>query len=575
MSGLFATLNISKTGMFAQQQYINVTSHNMSNARTEGYSRQHVVLEAARPQTIYGGAGQIGTGVNVASIERTRNQFLDYQIRKESTHLNQYGVRSDYLSQVEGIFNEPSDTGISKLMSELFDAWQILSTNSDKSDARTVVAQKAKALADELNHNYKKLNDTKTNALSEIQQNVFEVNSILDQLNSVNKEIITVTIAGNNPNDLMDRRDLLLDKLSTKFGIDTKNQNLNGMLITPEGQSDINFVRNQDNEKVRKLAYVSEIKVDKNTNERTIVYYKNGDMTSSDNRVEITMSEEDFKKLDGKVGPGSVFLTNEDGQIVDKNGNPSSKGESIKNSIFDTSSGVIGGLQSIDKDVDGYIEQMDTLAKTIAFAVNAVHTEGIPADKQIPFFINKNLTPPADIMDFDGINAGNITINPEILKNPMLIEAGKKDSSGEGDGKRALAIAQLRDYRLNITNIQNGKDANGDPYDYDKFVEEHFGDTAEGSIPESKEISGGMKIEGFYKNSINKLGVQAEEANRIVENQSELLKGLLSRRQSVSAVSIDEETINLVQFQHAFQANAKVISTVDQLLDVVVNGLVR
>ena len=203
MSGLFATLNTSKTGMFAQQQYINVTSHNISNANTEGFSRQHLVLQTGRPQTIAGGVGQIGTGVTVSSIERTRNQFLDYQIRKESSLLGNYGVRQDYLSEIEGIFNEPSDTGISELMSQFFDAWQTLSKNPEKSDARTVVAQKAKALADELNHTYKKLNDTKDNAAKEIQSNLFEINTIIDQLNSINKEIIPnknpVSIPTNGP----------------------------------------------------------------------------------------------------------------------------------------------------------------------------------------------------------------------------------------------------------------------------------------------------------------------------------------------------------------------------------------
>ncbi len=100
MSGLFATLNTSKGGMFAQQQYINVTSHNISNANTPGFSRQHIVLQTARPQTIAGGVGQIGTGVTVSSIERTRNQFLDFQIRKESSLLGNYGVRQDYLSEI-------------------------------------------------------------------------------------------------------------------------------------------------------------------------------------------------------------------------------------------------------------------------------------------------------------------------------------------------------------------------------------------------------------------------------------------------------------------------------------------
>lgn len=571
MSGLFATLNTSKGGMFAQQQYINVTSHNISNANTEGFSRQHIVLQTARPQTIAGGVGQIGTGVTVSSIERTRNQFLDYQIRKESSLLGNYGVRQDYLSEIEGIFNEPSDTGISELMSEFFDAWQTLSKNPEKSDARTVVAQKAKALADELNHTYKKLNDTKDNAAKEIQTNLFEVNTILDQLNSINKEIITVTIAGNNPNDLLDSRDLLLDELSTKFGIDTRNQILNGITCKPEDNDSMNLIRNKDSQDINKLGFVN--KLTKNADgSYDIEYYKNGDMTSDKNKVTltgVTLSDEQYENLNN----GRVLVTEEDGSV-------NLTGGALNNDqIFNPSSGRLGGLQSIHEDAESYIEQANTLAKTLAFAVNAIHTEGIPAEQQHAFFVNALIkddpaTTEDERLSFDGINAGNITMNSDILDNVMLIQAGANKDSGSTDGDRALALASLRDFGLNIDSIQSGKKKDGSVYDYKAFVEEHLGTTAGGEVPKFNTIDGGVKVEGFFKNTINKLGVQSEEATRIVKNQNTLLKGLLERRLSTSGVSLDEEAINLVQFQHAFQANAKVITTVDQLLDVVI-GLVR
>ncbi|KEZ88794.1 hypothetical protein IO99_01115 [Clostridium sulfidigenes] len=561
MSGLFATLNTSKGGMFAQQQYINVTSHNISNANTPGFSRQHIVLQTARPQTIAGGVGQIGTGVTVSSIERTRNQFLDFQIRKESSLLGNYGVRQDYLSEIEGIFNEPSDTGISELMSEFFDAWQTLSKNPEKSDARTVVAQKAKALADELNHTYKKLNDTKDNAAKEIQSNLFEVNTILDQLNSINKEIITVTIAGNNPNDLLDSRDLLLDELSTKFGIDTRNQILNGITCKSEDNLNISLIRNKDSDEINKFAYVN--KLTKNPDgSYDIEYYKNGDMTSDKNKVTltgVTLSDEQYENLNN----GRVLVTSEDGSV-------NLTGGALNNDqIFNPSSGRIGGLQSIHEDAESYIEQANTLAKTLAFAVNAIHTEGIPAgETKYAFFVNSGNNP----LDYDGITAGNITMNSDILKNVMLIQAGASKGSGSTDGDRALALASLRDFGLNIDSIQSGGK-------YEDFIKDHFEtDTVTGKVPNGvpkfKTIDGGVKVEGFFKNTINKLGVQSEEATRIVKNQNTLLKGLVERRLSTSGVSLDEEAINLVQFQHAFQANAKVITTVDQLLDVVI-GLVR
>ncbi|HAG43918.1 MAG TPA: flagellar hook-associated protein FlgK, partial [Clostridium sp.] len=105
----------------------------------------------------------------------------------------------------------------------------------------------------------KQLNDVKTNTQKEIQHSVFEVNSLIEQLNAVNKQIITITVSGNNPNDLLDTRDLLLDQLSTKFGISTSNKKLNGMTLKPEGY-DVDLLRNIDSEEIHKFAYVSDIK---------------------------------------------------------------------------------------------------------------------------------------------------------------------------------------------------------------------------------------------------------------------------------------------------------------------------
>jgi flagellar hook-associated protein 1 FlgK len=561
MSGLFATLNTSKTGLFAQQQYINVTSHNISNAETKGYSRQNLILQTARPQTVVGGVGQVGTGVSMIAIERTRNQFLDYQIRKGNSNLGDYGIRYDYLSEVEGILNEPTDKGISELISQFFDGWHELSKNQDT--GRKVTAERARALAEELNNTYRKLNNTKDNAITEIQSSVFEISNTLDRLNSINKEIMEVTVTGNSPNDLLDRRDLLLDELSEKFGIDTRNQALNGIKCTPEGEASINLIRNKAEDQINKLAFVDEIK-DNGNGTYNIKYYKNGDKTSENNSVEVQNIALTAKQYE-ELKQGRVIVTKEDGTIDI----PTTEAEADA-LIFSPPSGKIGGLQEIYKDVDEYINQINTLAKALAFSVNAIHTEGIADSEKVPFFVNstKGVSP----MDYEGINAGNISINSAILENVMLIATGESSTSGSTDNTRALAMVKLRDFTMNLSSLEAGKKPDGTPYEYRDFVAEHFDTT--GNIPEYKKVSSGTKLEGYFKNTINRVGVQCQTAKQTVDNQIKSLKGFLERRLSVSGVNLDEEAINLVQFQHAFQANSKVITTVDQLLDVVIN-LVR
>ncbi|WP_454053760.1 flagellar hook-associated protein FlgK [Clostridium sp. Marseille-Q7071] len=573
MSGLFGTLNTSKGAMFAQQTSINVTSHNMANAGTVGYSRQQARLVTARPITLTG-PGQIGTGVTVAAIERTRDSFLDFQIRRATSNKSMEEMRQKYLSEIESIYNEPGDTGISKLLSEFFNAWQTLSDHPEKSEARTVVAQKAKMLAEELNHVHKQLNDVKTNTQKEIQHSVFEVNSLIEQLNAVNKQIITITVSGNNPNDLLDTRDLLLDQLSTKFGISTSNKKLNGMTLKPEGY-DVDLLRNIDSEEIHKFAYVSDIKKAAGADEYTVTYYKNGDITNPDSAVTVTMelSEEEYKSLN----EGRVLITNEDGDLVDNSGKEvditkTIEYKDVSNSVFKPKAGGISGSQSIQEDTDNYIAKLDTLAKTIALSVNAIH--GDVEGNNINFFCIKKIDGAIDDKyatddSGKGITAGNIAINDDILEDVMRINVGADGKAGATDGKRALAIAQLRDMAFQIQNVKSDTTLK-------KFKEDNkFGEAKPNGIPTFINDPSGMKIEGYFTNSINKLGVDNESAKRKIANENSLLSGLVSSRNSISGVNRDEEMINLIQFQHSFQANAKMISTVDQLLDVVINGLKR
>ena len=134
------TFNVGKRGLFAQQRSIDVTSHNIANANTEGYSRQRAILETTRPFGMPSmnnqvGPGQIGTGVDVSIIQRVRDSFMDYQVRREKSTLGQYEARDKYLSEIESIFNEPSENGISDLIGKFFDSWHQLSKQAESSNA--------------------------------------------------------------------------------------------------------------------------------------------------------------------------------------------------------------------------------------------------------------------------------------------------------------------------------------------------------------------------------------------------------------------------------------------------------
>ncbi|WP_163193288.1 flagellar hook-associated protein FlgK [Clostridium thermarum] len=598
MSGLFSTFNVAKRGMNVQQKAIEVTSHNIANANTEGYSRQRVLVETTRPFGMsslnsVAEPGQLGTGAQISAIQRVRDTFLDYQVRVETSTYGKYEARQKFLNEVESIFNEPSETGLSTLLGKFFDSWQQLSKQAHSSNARTVVAQQSAALADELNHTYNQLVKLKSNANELTNSNVLDINSLVSQINELNQQIIGVKVAGNMPNDLMDKRDLLLDQLSQKIDIKIVKDDFEGINVYP---ADINgveqpaLVRAKPNDQVNRLSSIRDIKqvVDADgkpvSGQYTISYFPMGDITNQYKTITVEgLSEADVKEIEQT----RVMWSDKNGTIIDKDGNPIADNSVVDVSqlnLFKPSSGELNGYMTITQDIDVYIDQLNSMAKALAFAVNSVHSgKSNAADDSIPFFVNndvaKNTTDASKIAEAEKeITAGNISVNKRILEDVMLIKTrtndyqfdnpADNDLDGETDGARAQAIASLRDVLIRIQDMgdtiisrQQLIDLNGG-----------FGDGSNMSIPSD---TSGMTIDNFFKDTINKLGIQAQEAKRIVKNQAALLNSFNESRLSISGVSLDEEMANLIQFQHAYQANAKIISTVDELLDVVVNGLKR
>lgn len=637
MSGLFGTFNIATRGLFAQQRAIDTTSHNIANANTEGYSRQRVTLQTSRPFPMPSlnnavGPGQLGTGVQVASVDRIRDSFLDYQVRVEMGVNGQFSGRDKFLSEIENIMNEPTDTGISTLIGKFFDSWNTLATSASKSNAKSIVAQQSLALANELNHTYTELESLKKNTQTVIKDTVFDINSIVTQLNQINQQIEQVKVAGNNPNDLMDRRDLLLDKLSSKFGIKVDKRAFDGYDVTTSneakyGDADdngtapvgLNLVQAIGPENTCRFSYIDSIVKDGSSAEKfdgagsyTVTYYKNGDKTSDANKVTIKVKIEDtgtkgdkdyvsaadkFKQLsecrvlwaDNSGVAIKVDRTDKpEGVLAGKIPTDGSGEVDFKDlALFKPPSGELKGYMSVQKDIDTYEGQLNKFAKALALSVNSIMSQSLDPSADTAtdinnFFVNADAakngvytgTDTSKITSAEKeITAANITVNDAILKNPMLIKSaaqydGSGNPIGESDGTRALAVEMLRDSLMKIQDISSDTTRTD-------FLKDSFKTDPKLNISVVTNATGGMTLDSYFKDTVNRLGIQEQEAKRMVTNQAKMLSGFQESRDSVSGVSLDEEMANLVQFQHCYQANAKIISTVDQLLDVVVNGLRR
>lgn len=616
MPGLFSTFNIAKSGLFAQQTAIDVTSHNIANANSDGYTRQRANLQASEPYCMPSfdnaeGPGQIGTGVDVASISRVKDNFLDYQIRNETGIQGWYSSRDSSLSQVENIFTEPSDTGISSLLDKFFSSWQELAKHPDS--GRTDVVQQSQALATELNHAYSQLSKLKSDNQSLIKNTIFNVNNTLSQLNKVNEDIMQVSISGNNPNDLLDSRDKLLDSLSKEMGITINDKELNGIDATtandpvdssnPQGGAApldattgkaVNIVQLQNPQNSCRFSYISSI-TDSNGNSEftgsgnyTLTYYKNGDMTSDANKVTITValtSEDQYNSLDesrtlwadnsGKALRVSPSATAGGASTVAGTLDNSATCSFNELKLFEPPTGEFKGYTSVQDDISGYIDNLNSLAKSIALSVNAIHSQSNTYTPDTSttvnnFFVNKDN--PNTVDGENSITAGNISLNSRISAEggEMNIQVGVDSVSGESDGSRALAIANLANSKIDIQKLNSDKTLSRKD-----LISSMVADDTAGGVLTVKDDASGMEISSYFKDVIDKLGTQEQQAKRMVTNQQVLLSGFQQSKESTSGVSMDEEMANLIQYQHAYQANAKIISTVDQLLDVVINNLKR
>lgn len=516
MASTFHGLETARRSLFTTQSALNTTGHNIANANTAGYSRQVVNMTATRPIDALGysksaAAGQLGTGVEASSITRIREKFLDNQFRNENKSNGSYTVQLDTLSKLEGIVNEPSDTGLRTVISNFWNSWSDLSKNPENADGRKVVVEQTMAMLDAFNYTAKQLGDLKADLTENVQINMDTANSLAVSIAQLNTEIRRIEGLGDHANDLRDQRDLLTDQLSGLVNINVEEQST-GYRIT---MGDIELV-------------------------------------SAGTATPLTMDSITQAVAGGQLNSGTIY----------------------------------GTIRSRDHFVQGYINELDTLVETMAngeFQVTlpkgsvlpigtmvngtpvtaanrtltedtAVTVNGLNGLHQLGYSLAGNEPGMPLFTDASGGTAGltaaTITLNQAIKDNSNLIATSMRvttavdgtDTVITGNNSLAVLFSQMRDTR----------------FDFDAGADESMN-----------------TIDAYFRSVVGQLGVQAQEATRMQTNQQIILEQVDSRRQSVSGVSLDEEMSNMIKFQHAYNAAARNMTMIDEILDKVINGMGR
>lgn len=629
MGSTFAQIELGKRSLMAHSTQINTAGHNISNADTEGYSRQRVKVgpmspldrpDLSRAET----SGQIGQGTSVESISRVRDEMLDQRIVAQSNQESYWETRSRYYTMIENVYNEPDEVSIRTTMDKFWESWQELSLNPESTANRQAILERGQSLVNSIRNRDMALTGIGNQLNSDIEASVEQLNNYANQIAILNTEIVKVKAVGDNPNDLMDRRDVLVEKLSKIANITTDQRDSDEFMVHVNGQVLVQgrIARNFAVEPVLDNYGYSKV-VWADTNETVDV--KGGslgaliELRDVDVRHEIqslnTMTM-NFADLVNDVHRNAVGANNVTGLdffverpfVENTVGNYDSDGDGVedKSYIFrftgtnklnpqeqigiegtmtlsgptgnvnvayhptDTVEDVINRINDSNGEVKAYLDRNSNLvlkattAEDIynpdfvirhvedsghflagysgilaasgeegaydynkANAVNALVGVGSQADRAAQFAISPVDNP-----------STYVEINQRIRNDVMNIASSFADYTGNavnGDARAAVEIAAIRNTKVMIG--------------HERTFDDYFADT------------------------VTQVGLMGEQAETNMLSQNAVMDDLRNLRDSISGVNIDEELADIMKFQHGYNAAAKYVTVVDQMLDTIINRL--
>lgn len=547
MRSTFMGLETSKRGLFTQQTALYTTGHNISNANTLGYSRQRVNMQATPGFPTAGlnspyYPGHLGTGVEATSIQRIRDEFIDRQYRQETNKLGYWESRSNAISQMEDILDEPSQFGLNAALEQFWKGLEDVSTNPENASSRRVAIERAAHLAESFNYMDTQLKTIQGNLGNEINVATDRINSLLRQIAAINKQVQEVEPNGLVPNDLYDARDVLIDELNSYIPISIERVPSGGNASNvAEGSITISFKSYSTGDPI--VLVNGKNYVAMNTTGANTSTIDSNDLTNVFKKIEIS----DLDDPPTKPAAGAGVKTIEHGDLEPGKGKLLSLINSYGYGEYDA-----GGTLISEKGY--YLETLaalNKLASTFANTFNEVHKGGfdLNGDAGVAFFTGDGGTP-------EKFTAANIKVNEDLKKNSSLLAASSVKGE-EGNGKWAIELANLQSKSIGAGGLTITVGAN-------TIV-----------IPPSAEHLDGATFNTFYQGMIGKLGTDGEEAYRLNKTSESLLLTLSNNRDAVSSVSLDEEMTNMITFQQAYNANARMITVVDETLDKIINGMGR
>jgi len=562
MRSTFAGLNTMVGGINTNRLSLDTVGHNITNASTTGYSRQSVNQAATNAQEVYSiyGTQLVGTGVDSLSITRARNIYADKQYWKENGDNSYYTAQQTNYSKLEAIFNDSDDTGVENAMTKFYKAWSEVSTSASTSTTRQTVIDAGSTFSDRLSTAAKQVQQQITSNYDDIKLNVTKVNTITDQIVALNKNIASLESTGANANDLRDQRDNLVDTLSGYVNTNVY-QEANGMYtIVSNGASLVSGI-SKLNLKVSDATPSTQYGI-------------------NDYSLQIEETGTTFTAGSGTL-QSEVDAIQTDKGYIDKLANMAGFMMTTLNDQHKAGYGMNGS--TIDKtktDINFYGDNDTTYTwDDTNQAVVATPKTGTATNLKGVQIINA-MTVNSKLTGSDGANylaaTGGTVESGYPQTTTATVAAGTANSfsvtTDASTGEKTMTSTTVSGTTATTVVTKYTPNGTGDGSNA-VLISALFNSTKANTVNTAGTRSiGDISLNSYYNESMTNLGSLSEAMNSKVSAQGDIMTQVESWRSSTSGVNWNEELTNMIKFQQGFSACSRCLTTMDEMLDKLVNS---
>ncbi len=580
-SGVGMVLSIAKDALAAQQYGINVTGQNIANVNTPGYSRQSPILEAKKPE-LFGGV-LLGRGVDTTQVVRASDQVIENRLMQQKSDMFSFKEMEDYMQVLEGLFNENSESSLSGLMGDFWNLWHDLANNPSGTPERVALYEHSVVLSQQFNDLDGALSQLGTDLTNALRNGIEKINEITAEIARLNNEIAGLEIDG-MANDLRDQRNTLASELAEYIdmkifeqsngsytivsakGCVLVNQNesydleMNGTAVEwhGSGTSTVDITNHITNGKLGGWL---------NMRDEVVAKYQ-GDLNALAEEFIWTVNQQHSQGigLEGFSSVEAAYKVSDNGEELGTVDSGLDYCDKISDGtfnvwVYDSNGAVVGGAPtviSVDADPGG------TTLSSITADINAIAnmSASISTDNKLQIDAASGFTfafsdDTSGVLAalgmntfFKGATAGGMGVNDVMGSNKDYIAAAQIDVSGNhasGDNTNALAMIDWQ------------------------FASRSIGIWACDRLAGNTEGTTTATIEDYYHAMVGSIGIKAASISGSRAFNEVMVNELKTMRESISGVSLDEEMTELIKFQHAFAAAAKLITVADEMLDTLIS----